>query len=184
MVKKYLIYLSAFLVVVIAGLWFTGFFAGFKNAAKVNGTYITKAALDQRTTDLINFYEAITTKLSDKEKTGMRKQTLDLLIYEELTAQEAQKKNITVPDQQVTDELNKQKKGFKGKENKWVEYLKDQGYTEATYRVRTKNRLLYKSLYDLVTKNISDPYKKKMEFDKFMQNSKESSTIKVYEKFE
>ncbi|MCL4439930.1 MAG: SurA N-terminal domain-containing protein, partial [Firmicutes bacterium] len=115
------------------------------------------------------------------EKKELKKETLDLLINEELVTQEAQKKKIVVTDTQVDTYINKQQNNIS--DSQYQALLKKRNYTLESYREMVRYKLVSKALSDAVTKGISDPLAKKQAYDKYMQNVKAGSIIKVYETF-
>ncbi len=180
MIKKQIMYLSLLTFAVFAVL--TGC-SGGKYAAKVNDHYITKEQLEKRFQIINNFYERTARKLTAGEQKALKKETLDLLIREELVAQEAKNRGIVISDKQVDDHISDIRKKLKN-EKEFMSFLKDWGYdTEENYREKVKNELLYQALSERITKDITDPLAKKEAFDRFLQERRVKSTVKVYEKF-
>ncbi len=174
-----------FLVIAVAALLtafiVSGCFASRKYAASVNGTYITKEQYQANVDKIISYYETTARKLKEGEKKELKKETLDLLINEELVTQESQKKKIVVTDTQVDTYINKQKNNIS--DSQYQALLKKRNYTLESYREMVRYKLVSKALSDAVTKGISDPLAKKQAYDKYMQNVKAGSIIKVYETF-
>ena len=179
---KNLKYLSLTVLALLTVFMIAGCFPGRKYAAKVNDTYITKVQYEKSVTEVISYYENTARKLKETEKTALRQETLDRLIYEELIIEEAQKRGIATKDKQVDDFINGIKKSI-GDEKKFQSLIKERSYSEQDYRDRLKMKYMTQDLSAAVTKSISDPLAKKQAFDKFMQNVKQNATIKIYAKF-
>lgn len=173
--------LSLIILVLAASLFVTGC-GSSKYAAKVNDSYITKEKYQQTVNEVIKYYETNARKLKSTEQTALKKETLDRLVDEELIAQAAALKGISVADKQVDDYINNIKQRV-GDPKKFQELLKDRAYSENNYRARLKVKFLTKALSDAVTKDITDSIKKKQAFDKYMADLKNNASIKIYEKF-
>jgi len=181
---KHILLLATLLFISLALLAFFNTIKNSKYAANVNGNYITKEKFEKRAGSVINYYEQTARKLTEKELKGLKAEVLNQLIYEEIVAQEAKKRNIVITEEQIDDFIKSTKKSLGNDEKKFKGFLKEQSYTEELYRERIKNKLTYRALSEAVTKGISDPLAKKKAFDQFLIDIKKKSSIKIYEDFE
>ena len=78
-----------------------------ETAAKVNGKAITMEEVDRAVKQQAQGQES---KLSPLELAGARLQVLETLIQQEVMFQKAEKEGIVPTDEEITAEINKQKK--------------------------------------------------------------------------
>lgn len=118
----------ALVVAVIVGTIFY-FYKGFFVVATVNGTPITRWSI-----------------VSQLEKTG-GKQTLDSQVTKELILQEAKKREIAIPDQEIEQEMNKIEANVKQQGSDFEELLKVQGMTKDDLKDQVKLQKLIEKMF-------------------------------------
>lgn len=117
-------------------------------AAKVDGVNITKEALDAEVSKL----KLQSPSLFDKNSGGMDEGTirttlLDELIAQQLLGKEAEKKNISVTNDEVTKSIDGLKSGY-GDEKQFEDALKTAGYTAESLKEQVKWQLLTTKLLE------------------------------------
>ncbi len=98
-------------------------------AAEVNGVAIPMVKFTTQLQAVLHQYASQGVSVKDDQKAQIRKKVLDNLIGQELLYQDAEKKGITVPDKEITDQLDGIKKQFKD-DAEYKNALKKQGITE------------------------------------------------------
>ncbi len=98
-------------------------------AAEVNGIKIPMAKFTSQLQTVLQQYASQGVTVKDSQKAQIRKKVLDNLIGQELLYQDAEKKGITVTQQEITTQLDGIKKQFKD-DAQYQSALKSQGITE------------------------------------------------------
>jgi peptidyl-prolyl cis-trans isomerase C len=121
-------------------------------AARVNGVIISRVELDKSYNAYIQQRGMDTQMLTNPQRYEMvQREVLDQLIGRELLWQEAQKKNLIVPDEEVERALSRALNSFPS-EDEFKLRLAQIGYTEHDYREVLRREL---SVRDLIQKDIA-----------------------------
>ncbi len=164
------VFLSA-IAFILAGCENTGGVAsGASNeiAATVNGKPIKMEDIEKLIKNQMKGEEA---KLSPLELAQGRLQVLDQLIQQEVMYQKAEKEKQVPSDDDVTQEINKQKTQSGKSQEEFEKTLKDAGITEADLREQVKKQLGINKLIEKVTGAIEPP--KDKEIEDFFNSSKD-----------
>jgi len=127
--------------------------------AVVSGQHITKARFDQamtqQTLSLKAQHEAVP-KPGSSGYTALKSQVLEVLVQDAEFDVEAAKLGVNVTDKDVQTQLDQIKKQyFGGSEKKYLQQLKQQGYTDAGVRQQIREELISQQLFDKVTGNVT-----------------------------
>jgi len=99
--------------------------------ARVNGVNITKHDLFIRTDKLMQKYSRDGKQMTPEIRQQAQQEALDLLVFRELAIQEAARRKMEVPKQNV-DSMLQQYKAKIGTEKEYAEHLKKQGLAETS----------------------------------------------------
>ena len=123
--------------------------------AVVDGSTVTRAALDELLTRAKLSYAAQKRsfpKAGTSEYQTLQTQAVAYLVQRQEYASEAEKLGIQVKDTQIAKKVGQvRKQYFSDNQAKFVQGLKEQGYTEATLREEIRSQLLTEGIYDKVT---------------------------------
>ena len=123
--------------------------------AVVDGSTITRASLDELLTRAKLSYAAQKRsfpKAGTSEYQTLQTQAVAYLVQRQEYASEAEKLGIQVKDTQIAKKVDQvRKQYFSDNQAKFVQGLKEQGYTEATLREELRSQLLTEGIYDKVT---------------------------------
>jgi foldase protein PrsA len=123
--------------------------------AVVDGSSITRASLDELLTRAKLSYAAQKRsfpKAGTSEYQTLQTQAVAYLVQRQEYASEAEKLGIQVKDTQIAKKVGQvRKQYFSDNQAKFVQGLKEQGYTEATLREEIRSQLLTEGIYDKVT---------------------------------
>jgi len=123
--------------------------------AVVDGSSITRASLDDLLTRAKLSYAAQKRsfpKAGTSEYQTLQTQAVAYLVQRQEYASEAEKLGIQVKDTQIAKKVGQvRKQYFSDNQAKFVQGLKEQGYTEATLREEIRSQLLTEGIYDKVT---------------------------------
>lgn len=123
--------------------------------AVVDGSSITRASLDELLTRAKLSYAAQKRsfpKAGTSEYQTLQTQAVAYLVQRQEYASEAEKLGIQVKDTQIAKKVDQvRKQYFSDNQAKFVQGLKEQGYTEATLREELRSQLLTEGIYDKVT---------------------------------
>ena len=123
--------------------------------AVVDGSSITRASLDDLLTRAKLSYAAQKRsfpKAGTSEYQTLQTQAVAYLVQRQEYASEAEKLGIQVKDTQIAKKVDQvRKQYFSDNQAKFVQGLKEQGYTEATLREELRSQLLTEGIYDKVT---------------------------------
>jgi len=123
--------------------------------AVVDGSTVTRAALDELLTRAKLSYAAQKRsfpKAGTSEYQTLQTQAVAYLVQRQEYASEAEKLGIQVKDTQIAKKVDQvRKQYFSDNQAKFVQGLKEQGYTEATLREEIRSQLLTEGIYDKVT---------------------------------
>ena len=123
--------------------------------AVVDGSTVTRAALDELLTRAKLSYAAQKRsfpKAGTSEYQTLQTQAVAYLVQRQEYASEAEKLGIQVKDTQIAKKVGQvRKQYFSDNQAKFVQGLKEQGYTEATLREELRSQLLTEGIYDKVT---------------------------------
>ncbi len=148
--KKYLSMISIFLCLIFL---LTG--CGGKVVATVNGEKITEEELNKRVEQAAAMYGFDLESDQGKEmRTFLQEQTLQVLIDEKVILQAAAKKDLEVSQEELDKEIKKIKDQFSNDKD-YEEFLKERKFTEKDLNTYLQNSLIYKKLFDDVTKDIT-----------------------------
>jgi len=121
------------------GAWAQGNYPGV--AARVNGVEITNEVLQRNYREyLVQNNVNIVSQRSSEKMEKLRRETLDLLIDQEVVWQEAQKRGVTVTPEEVEAVLTDVRAGFKTPDG-FARKLTNEGYTEESYREHLRRLL-------------------------------------------
>jgi len=113
--------------------------------ARVNGTAITKYDLFTRANKLKQKYVQGGKQMTPEMQQNMQKEALDLLVFRELAIQEAIKRNMNVPKQNI-DAMLQQYKAKIGTEKEYEAHLKRTNLTEASVRKLIEREQLFRMI--------------------------------------
>lgn len=123
--------------------------------AVVDGSTVTRASLDELLTRAKLSYAAQKRsfpKAGTSEYQTLQTQAVAYLVQRQEYASEAEKLGIQVKDTQIAKKVDQvRKQYFSDNQAKFVQGLKEQGYTEATLREELRSQLLTEGIYDKVT---------------------------------
>jgi len=123
--------------------------------AVVDGTPITRSSLDGLLTRAKKSYAAQKRdfpKAGTSDYQSLQTQAVAYLVQRQEYASEAEKLGIQVKDTQIAKKVGQvRKQYFSDNQAKFVQGLKEQGYTEATLREEIRSQLLTEGIYDKVT---------------------------------
>jgi foldase protein PrsA len=123
--------------------------------AVVDGSTVTRASLDELLTRAKLSYAAQKRsfpKAGTSEYQTLQTQAVAYLVQRQEYASEAEKLGIQVKDTQIAKKVGQvRKQYFSDNQAKFVQGLKEQGYTEATLREEIRSQLLTEGIYDKVT---------------------------------
>lgn len=121
-------------------------------AATVNGKPIMLKEVDQIISQQTRGQQA---QMSSLQLAQARLQVLDGLIQKEVVYQRAEKEKLVPTEEEVTQEVNKQKQAANMTEEEFKKYLKDQNQTEESLRDDTRKKIAIQRLQDKVTGKIT-----------------------------
>ncbi len=126
--------------------------------AVVDGSSITRASLDDLLARAKKSYVAQKRsfpKAGTSDYQTLQTQAVAYLVQREEYAREAEKLGIQVKDTQIAKKVDQvRKQYFSGSQAKFVQGLKEQGYTEATLREEIRSQLLTEGIYKNVTNGV------------------------------
>lgn len=137
-------------------------------AATVNGKPIKREEVEKV---LKNRLRDEMGKLSPLELAQARLQGLEQLIQQEVLFQKAEKEKTVPTEEEVTQEINKQKTTSGKSQEEFDKALKDAGITEADLRENVKKQLAIDKLVEKVTGAVEPP--KDKEIEDFFNSSKD-----------
>jgi parvulin-like peptidyl-prolyl isomerase len=120
-------------------------------AATVNGNKITVADVDRVTAQQLRGQES---QLSQLELATARLQTLESLITQDILFQRAQKENLVPSEEEVTNEIQRNKQESSMTEEDFQRQLKESNQTEAQFRDSVRKDLAIRKLRDKMTSQI------------------------------
>lgn len=163
--KKYLSVISIFLCLIFM---LTG--CGSKVVATVNGEKITEDELNTRVEQAAAMYGFDLESDQGKEMlTFLQEQILQILIDEKVIMQAASEKNIEVSKEELDKEIKNIRDKFSNDKD-YEEFLKERKFTEKDLNTYLENSLVYKKLFDDVTKDITSTDR---DIEEYYQENKE-----------
>lgn len=123
-------------------------------AAKVNGIGITNEKLERSFEEYLRAQgqNIAAMRYPDRVK-AMRRETLDLLIDQELVWQAAQQNNVIATPEEVDAAIDQIRAGFDSPD-KFVSRLMIEGYTEASYREHIKHLVTARKYLDSLSSGV------------------------------
>lgn len=115
--------------------------------AKVNGTEIRMNELVERMNFIAPLYAKSPQEMTPELDRKVKKHALDVLIFRELAIQEAVRKGISAPPQEVTERV-RQAQAEAGSEEAFRKNLRMAGQTEESFREMTERNLLFDRMAD------------------------------------
>ncbi len=115
--------------------------------AKVNGTEIRMNELVERMNFIAPMYAKSPREMTPELDQKVKRHALDILIFRELAIQEAVRKGIIAPPQEVS-EMVRQRKAEMGSEEAFRNNLRMTGHTEESFRKMTERNLLFDIIAD------------------------------------
>lgn len=120
-------------------------------AAKVDDRVITKDKVKKAVENMIKQYGPLKGSQIEEEKKVVQK-----LIMEEVAQLEAEKRDITVTEAEIDDQVEKQKQQFGGEE-KLNARLAETGITTEEFRDNLRRWIVSRKLFEQVTREIPPP---------------------------